>query len=377
MRNRLIVFLFSFVVLTVSTYAIPRFATRLNLPCQSCHVNPSGGGMRNAFGQSFGRDSLSVKSWQEEYALDDFSTKLSEFITYGADFRFLAFYQSKTKPDASLSSFFPMQMDLDFNFAVSKKINLYVNPAFGPYNRLEVFGIARILPANGYVKLGRFTPPYGLRFDDHTSFVRQATPFRNNMGQQTGLELGFRAGSVIAMGALTNGMRGDLDGILAKAVFGKLEAHGELGPIRALAGVSSYNDVSSVEKMNLLGGYASATLMDRLTLIGDIERIQGNSGSLSVSSDINQRNAPGTDLKQLAVLIEADYELLQGLDLKFMYDFFDPNTDVKSGTAVRYSGGFEFMPMSGVEVRPLFRYTKDTILNRNTTDLQIMFHLFL
>jgi hypothetical protein len=377
MRNRLIVSLSCFVVFTVSASAIPRFATRLNLPCQSCHVNPSGGGMRNAFGQSFGRDSLSVRSWQEEYALDDFSTKISEFLTYGADFRFLAFYQSKTNPDASLSSFFPMQMDLDFNLAVSKKINLYINPAFGPYNRLEVFGIARILPANGYVKLGRFTPPYGLRFDDHTSFIRQATPFRNYMGQQTGLELGFRSGPVVAMGALTNGMRGDLDGILAKAVFGKLEAHGELGPIRALAGVSSYNDVSSVEKMNLLGGYASATLMDRLTLLGDVERIRGNSSSMSVSSDLNQRNAPGIDLKQLAVMIEAEYTLLQGFDLKFMYDFFDPNTDVKSGTAVRYSGGFEFMPMSGVEVRPLFRYTKDTILNRNTTDLQIMIHLFL
>jgi len=197
------------------------------------------------------------------------------------------------------------------------------------------------------------------------------------MGQQTGLEVGFRSGSVIAMGALTNGMRGDLDGILAKAVFGKLEAHGDLGSIRALAGISSYNDVSSVEKLNLFGGYGSATFMDRLTLIGDIERIRGNSASMSVSSDINQRNAPGTDLKQLAVLVEADYELLQGIDLKFMYDFFDPNTDVKSGTAVRYSGGFEFMPMSGVEVRPLYRYTKDTILNRNTTDLQIMVHLFL
>jgi hypothetical protein len=377
MRNRLIVFLVCLVALSATTFAIPRFATRLNLPCQSCHVNPSGGGMRNAFGQSFGRDSLSVKSLQEEYALDDFSTKLSEFLTYGADFRFLAFYQSKTNPDASLSSFFPMQMDLDFNLAVSKKINLYINPAFGPYNRLEVFGIARILPANGYLKLGRFTPPYGLRFDDHTSFIRQATPFRNNMGQQTGLEVGFRSGSVIAMGALTNGMRGDLDGILAKAVFGKLEAHGDLGSIRALAGISSYNDVSSVEKLNLLGGYGSVALLDRLTLIGDVERIRGNSASMSVSSDINQRNAPGTDLKQLAVLVEVDYELLQGIDLKFMYDFFDPNTDVKSGTAVRYSGGFEFMPMSGVEVRPLFRYTKDTILNRNTTDLQIMVHLFL
>ncbi|MCX6134644.1 MAG: hypothetical protein NTU47_12590 [Ignavibacteriales bacterium] len=377
MRRYLSVCVVTAFAFTMTAFAIPRFATQLNLPCQSCHVNPSGGGMRNAFGQSFGSDSLSLKSTREAYAIDDFSTKIGEFMSYGADFRFLAFYQSRTNPDASLSSFFPMQMDLYFNLAVSKKISLYINPAFGPYNRLEAFGIARILPANGYLKLGRFAPPYGLRFDDHTSFIRQATPFRNNMGQQTGLELGFRTGSVVAMGALTNGTRGDLDGILSKAVFGKLEAHGELGPLNAMAGVSSYNDVSSVDKLNLLGGYASATFMDRLTILGDVERIQGNSSSMSLSSDLNQRNTPGTDRKQLAVLIEADYKLLQGVELKFMYDFFDPNTDVKSGTAVRYSGGFEIMPVSGVEVRPLFRYTKDTILNRNSTDLQILVHLYL
>jgi len=377
MRNRLFISLGFLITISVTGYALPRFATRLNLPCQSCHVNPSGGGMRNAFGQSFGRDSLSVKSWQQEYELDDFSTKISEFLSYGADFRLLAFYQSKTNPDASLSSFFPMQTDLYFNLAVSKKINLFINPAFGPYNRLEAFAIARVLPANGYVKLGRFAPPYGLRFDDHTSFVRQTTPFRNNMGQQTGVEVGLRAGSFAAMGAVTNGMQGDRDGNLAKAVFGKLEAHGEVGPLRALAGVSSYNDASSAEKLNLFGGYGAVTFIDMLTVTGDVERIQGNSSSMSVSSDLNQRNAPGTDLKQLAVMIEADYPLTRGIDLKFMYDFFDPDTRTKSGTAVRYSGGVEFMPVSGVEIRPLYRYTKDSILNRNVSELHILFHLYL
>jgi len=377
MKNRLVLALSLMISFVFSSYAIPRFAAQMNLPCQSCHVNPSGGGMRNAFGESFGRDSLSVKTWRQDYALDDFTTKLSEFLTYGADFRFLAFYQSKSNPDASLSSFFPMQTDLYFNLAVSKKISLFVNPAFGPYNRLEAFGIARVLPANGYVKLGRFTPPYGLRFDDHTSYVRQATPFRNGMGQQSGVELGFRSGFLSAMGAVTNGMRGDLDGNVAKAVFGKLEGGGELGPLRLRAGVASYNDVSSIERINLLGGYGIATLMEELTITADIERIQGNSSSMSVSSDLNQRNAPGTDLKQLALMIEADYPLIQGVDLKVMYDFFDPNTDVKSGTTVRYSGGLEFMPVSGVELRPLVRFTKDTILGRNTTDLQLMVHLFL
>jgi hypothetical protein len=333
--------------------------------------------MRNTFGANFGRDDISVKAWQEEYALEDFSTKLNNFISYGADFRFLGFYQSKTSPDVSSSSFFPMQMDLYFNLAVSKKISLYVNPAFGPYSRLEMFAVAKVLPFNGYLKLGRFAPSHGLRYDDHTSFIRQATPFRNYGGQQSGVEFGLNPGPISLMGAVTNGMRGDLDGGLAKAVFGKIEGHGALGPINLIAGVSSYNDASGGQKLNLLEGYGAVSISERLTVMGTVEQIQGNSATMSVNSDINQRNSLNSDLKQFAVLVGADYVLVQGFDLKLMYDFFDPNTDVKSGTAQRYSGGFEFMPIGGVEVRPMYRYTKDSVLNRNTTDLQVLFHIYL
>ncbi|MBM4159705.1 MAG: hypothetical protein FJ217_01260 [Ignavibacteria bacterium] len=77
-------------------------------------------------------------------------------------------------------------------------------------------------------------------------------------------------------------------------------------------------------------------------------------------------------------MVEADYPLIQGLDLKFLYDFFDPNTDAKSGKVERYSAGVEFMPFSGVEVRPLLRITKDTTIpNRDYTDVHVMFHLYL
>jgi hypothetical protein len=333
--------------------------------------------MRTAFGLGYGRDDISVKTWQEEYGLDDFSTKLISFLSYGADFRFLSFYQSRTNPDASSSSFFPMQMDVYLNLAIAKKISLYVNPAFGPYNRLEAFALAKVLPANGFVKFGRFAPIHGMRYDDHTSFIRQATPFRNNAGQQAGIEMGIAPGPLNISAAITNGMRGDIDGGLAKAVFGKIDGHATLGSLNVMAGISSYNDASGGERLNLLEGYGAITLTEHLTLVGSIERIRGNSNSMSLNSDRNQRNSSNTDLKQLAVMVEASYMVVQGFDLKVMYDFFDPNTDMKSGKAERYSAGVEFIPVGGVEVRPLYRYTKDSILGRNTTELQVLFHLYL
>ena len=377
MTNRLLALVLMTLTVIVTSNALPRFSSRMNLPCQSCHVNPSGAGMRNQFGQDFGREQLAVKQWQQEYGLEEFSTRITDFLSYGSDFRFLAFYQSKSNPDASSSSFFPMQMDFYLNMAVSKKINLYLNPAFGPYNRLEAFVVAKVLPASGYIKAGRFAPPHGFRIDDHTSFIRQATPFRNNAGQQSGLEFGFNPSLFRFMGAVTNGMRGDIDGGVAKAVFGKLEAHGSLGALNLLGGISSYNDASGGEKLNLQEAYGAVSVSQRLTMIGSVERIQGNSSVMSVNADRNQRNAAGSGLKQLAFMVEADYLLTDGLDLKLMYDFFDPNTEVKSGTATRISGGVEFVPLSGVELRPLLRYTKDTILDRNTTEFHLLVHLYL
>ncbi|MBP9211713.1 MAG: hypothetical protein KBF97_02880 [Bacteroidetes bacterium] len=35
--------------------ALPKFATRQGAKCQSCHVNPTGKGMRSTFGSTYGR----------------------------------------------------------------------------------------------------------------------------------------------------------------------------------------------------------------------------------------------------------------------------------------------------------------------------------
>jgi hypothetical protein len=52
----------SFVVALVALAAAPPaearpiYARQTNLPCGSCHINPQGGGPRNAFGRAFARN---------------------------------------------------------------------------------------------------------------------------------------------------------------------------------------------------------------------------------------------------------------------------------------------------------------------------------
>jgi len=49
--------------------------------------------MRQAFGVQYGRDELPVLQWAGDYSLDEFSTKLSDMVSVGADVRTLYFYQ--------------------------------------------------------------------------------------------------------------------------------------------------------------------------------------------------------------------------------------------------------------------------------------------
>jgi hypothetical protein len=367
----IVTLLFSFTLV-----ALPRFASRTNFACRNCHVNPTGGGMRSPFGVSYGRDDLPVKSWQEQYALEDFNTNLTDFLSYGADVRLLYFYQRKDN-SSERSSFFPMQADVYFNFAVSKKVNLFVNPAFGPFQRYEVFGIAKVIPANGYIKVGRFTPSYSLRLDDHTSYVREATPFRNNSGQQTGVEVAIAPDPVSVVGAITNGVAGDRASSAPKALYGRADTKFKAGPLNFYLGASAYRDNAGGGKLTLYSGFGAISVGERFTLVGELGQFSGNSPLMSINGDRNARNSTGREMTQRALMLEASYLLSSGFDLKVMYDFFDPDIDLQTGTATRYSAGFEFFPVSGVEVRPLVRYTDDTVLKVKTTDIHVLFHFYL
>jgi len=65
--NRLILLQITLATLLISapSLALPRFAARTGAKCQSCHVDPTGGEMRQAFGVQYGRDQLPVPEWSK------------------------------------------------------------------------------------------------------------------------------------------------------------------------------------------------------------------------------------------------------------------------------------------------------------------------
>ena len=67
--HRPVIGLFLAAALAGSATALPRFASRKGARCQSCHVNPSGGAMRQPFGVQYGWEQLPVPAWSKEFEL--------------------------------------------------------------------------------------------------------------------------------------------------------------------------------------------------------------------------------------------------------------------------------------------------------------------
>lgn len=365
------------------TLSLPRFAARTGAKCQSCHVNPSGGEMRQAFGVRYGREELPVPAWSQDFEMEDFTNVIANVLGIGADMRTLYYSQHGT------NAFFQMQGDLYVNLRLAKKVSLFLNK--GLYSGFEVFGLLDILPAKGYIKVGKFLPDYGIKFDDHTAFIITYTGFSPELGRPelTGAEAAISPGPITITGGIYNSSDGfGATGTSQKAFLGRVEGmfnladHVNLGlganyfgngtlsssvssRIASDVGVNVTTPGAAGEN-TLMGGFGSFSYHD-LSLFGEVDYMKTKSAE--------------TTTKGLITYIEADYPVVTGVDLKVAYDFYDPDKDVMSGSISRYSAGLEFFPIAGVEVRPVYRWLKTQNVTAGQgedswTEFHLLFHFY-
>jgi hypothetical protein len=347
--------------------ALPRFSAMTGSKCQSCHTNPAGGAMRQLRGAQFGRDELPVPTWSQDFQIEDFTTALTNFLGVGADFRTLFFTrQAADSTGSSMSNaFWQMQGDLYLNFRVAKKVSLFLKK--GLYSGFEAYGLLNILPANGHVKVGKFVPNFGLRLDDHTAFTRTYTGFSAETGRPelTGVEAGISPGSVSATAGVYNATDGfGGSGGSEKAILARMEG---IFPLR--------DDVFLGAGANVFRRYAAGSTTH--TLYGAFGLFGAGDFSLTGEIDLLESALTSGTVRGVVLYTEANYVVTPGLDLKVAYDFYDPDKDIKSGSQSRYSFGFEFFPIAGVEVRPMYRIMREQPIDAKNDEFHVLFHIYI
>lgn len=373
------------VALPRAAHAVPRFAARTGMPCVACHVNPSGGGMRNAFGRNvYERHMLPWPDAAEEPASDSGggmrnAADAASWFELGGDLRAAYFFAHSPEPKVeNLNSFFLMQADLYASARAGEHLTFYLDR--GVYGSFEAFALLE-WPAHGalmlprwYLKLGRFLPAYGLKDPNHTLTVREGIGF-SQVAKDTGLEAGLLYGPATLQLALTNGTANDeqLDSSgtsrrnFEKAVIARAELRGRWGGARLFTGGSLFwNDnvrqtnplappdlvkpadqpLVGVGLRELRTGVFGGAFLGRLGLLGEIDYVRDNFF------------APGLPAWHgYASFAELSFLPWRGLDLLATYEFKDPDLDVRDDATRRVGGVIELYPIEYLEVRLQYRYT--------------------
>ncbi|HXV14252.1 MAG TPA: hypothetical protein VEC56_08590 [Candidatus Krumholzibacteria bacterium] len=322
--------------------AVPRYSARYEQKCALCHVNPSGGGMRTLYASQYLVPEEMAWSKPDSEILASIDPEIAKRIQIGTDFRTLYTYSNESA-DAAVSDFFQMQGDVYLNFQMDDVLSLYYDQ--GISSSYELFGLWQGLPLTGYVKVGRFVPAYGWRFDDHTMYTREALGFSPPTNSDVGVEFGLSPGRLDMQLSVVNGNRGGtFDDNQKLAAVLNAAYRGRVGPLGWAGGVAGYWEDGDAANFGSGGPYGYLT-WNRLTWLGEVDWFLEDPQGTGHTTGLVASN-------------ELSYLVRQGLELKATYDFLDPDWNFETGAKRRAGGGVFVLAKPFVAVEALYRVTR-------------------
>ncbi|MDE2367905.1 MAG: hypothetical protein KGN16_02955 [Burkholderiales bacterium] len=324
----------SIVVLTwfaSAARAEPYLALAQNLPCVACHVNPTGGGMRNAAGVAFAQYAL--PAYRLPDALMGWTGGLGPYVRVGGDLRSDA--TTTDVPGRNRQRVTGLQQwrlygDLQL---IPDRVGIYLDEQMGPGNRLVEERYLRLsTPGMGwYLKAGQFYLPFGWRLQDNQAFVREVS----GIGMTTpdrGVELGLERDGWSAQLVWSDGPgnQGRVSGHQVTAQVVKVASWWRIG----VATASTVSTAGNRRVDGLFGGLH----LGPLVWFGEIDRVR-------------DAGYPEGTRSLLAALGEVDWPFAPGFNLKLTGEYFDPDRHVAHDEKVRRSLVLEYAPLPFMQWR--------------------------
>jgi len=349
-------------------FAEPYLAVRTGFACSQCHVNPSGGGKRTAFGTVWAETSLSAKTVGDVAKGDGLPVPdrtwdgniMAPFLSIGGNVRGEANYIDQ--PESENSSAFALEealLYLEFSI-IPQRLSFYLDEQVGPggaFSR-EFYGLFRFNQQRFYIKAGRFFLPYGLRLEDDQAFVRRVTGI-SYATNDDGIELGWDTPSLTAQLAITNGESGAGETDRGKQVSSRvsyIQSGWRVG--------GSYNfnkrDIGNRVMVGVFAGLRTGPVFWLL----EWDRIGDKAGEGTLNQEIG--------------LLEANVLLSKGHNLKLIAEALNPDTDEPDDFQQRYSLIWEYFPIPFTQISSGIRSLKDEKKSSSQTrdELFVQLHLY-
>jgi len=321
------------IFLSSGLWAIPRYALESGSSCILCHVNPSGGGLRNDYGIAYGLDDLAAKVPPQ---LSSYSGIVRNHIQFGGDIRIQSVSKTKGEVPNGLA-IFPMQGNFQMKFELEKTSVLVEWEPYQPDLGVHI----RYNRKDNYIRGGASTPSFGLKLADHTVFTRggniklvngnhrEGMPFLPTLKNAPFVELGHFHGDA----HLSLGMTKGYFSSLSESIYFRAEHFGTLGKMGRMIGVSFLKQTHSpdgLQMMNLFGGL--------------------NQGNLSWMGEMTVAENLVFD-RSIASYSEFTWKIKQGWNVSGRIDFFDESMQYTEDAIRRTTFGLNYVPLPLVDIK--------------------------
>jgi hypothetical protein len=311
----------------------PYFAVGQGLKCASCHVSPSGGGMRNAFGNGWAQTVLPAHQLQLPVE-DVWAGEVGRHLAIGGTVR--TGYSFSDFPRAQAQS----QFDLDEVRAylglnvIRDRLLVYVDQRVAPGSSTNLEAYARYTSANHnwHVRAGQMYLPYGWRLEDDSALVRQVTGI-NFATPDRGIELGLETETVSAQLAVTNGTAAGAEADRGKQV--SLRAEHIRSRWRFGASLN-YNDGDAGARQ--MQGLFAGLRTGPIAWLAEADYVADDSSAAG-----KRREWVG--------LLEGNWTVRRGHNLKMSAEYFEPDVDIAEDEQTRFSVVWEYSPIQFMQLR--------------------------
>ena len=311
--------------------AEPYLAVQSGYRCSTCHVNPTGGGLRSQFGTVFASRLLPMHPLADDAR--GWSGSVTRYLRIGADLR--AAWNRSELPDGDPQQHARIDQLRAYLQAspVPGWFSLNVDEALAPGRARALEAYARLdLPGRGlYIKGGQFYLPFGWRLQDQTALVREVSGISMTEADK-GVELGFDGERWVAALDYTRG--------IANAGNGRgHQLTGQLVRVqdRWRVGVSA-TQVSTPAGNRSVAGLFAGLRTGPVAWLGEADAI-GDGGY------------PEGTRRMLAGLAEADWRIGAGQNLKLGAEYNDPDRAIAQDQKLRWSLVYELAPVPFVQLR--------------------------
>jgi hypothetical protein len=327
--------IFAFLSMLSVAHAEPYLAVATGFKCVQCHANPTGGGLRNVFGNTYAQTQLAARRIAPEE--EPWTGLIHRNVAIGGNLRANANWTGvPNQQDTNSFEVIDARAYLEASI-IPNRLSLYFDERVAPGSAQNMEANIRLWVREGsfYVKAGRMFLPFGWRLEDDGAFVRQLSGVNMETPDQ-GVEIGVESEHWSAQLAVNNGSGTEPEDDEGKQV---VASAAYVRSAWRLGASALFNDRDAGDRKG--AALFTGARLGPVGLLAEVDYIEDDSLA-----------PPGSERSELlAALVEGNWRLRQGHNLKLTYERFEPDRDIDDDEQTRSSLVYEYSPIQFLQLR--------------------------